>query len=121
VKCFRAVAGLSSSDSQMESGQGAQSFNHGMDLRAQSAAGTSERLITFFFCTRGMLMCAHNRSVDKHFFKIGITGQLREEPMPDAMPRRPRGKALVAVALSIPESDSGTTSRPGLYRLSLRG
>ena len=43
---FGAVAGLSTR--QMKSGQGTQSFNHGMDLRAQSATGTSERLIAVF-------------------------------------------------------------------------
>ena len=47
-----------------------------------------------------MLMSPHNRAVDKHFFKIGITGELREETMPDALPR-PTGKALIGV---IPET-----------------
>ena len=47
-----------------------------------------------------MLMRTHNRAVDKHFFKIGVTGQLCEESMPDALPR-PSGKALVS---AIPET-----------------
>lgn len=48
-----------------------------------------------------MLMRTHNRTVDKHFFKIGITGQLREESMPDALPR-PTGKTLIG---AIPETE----------------
>ena len=44
---FGAVAGLSSG--QMESGQGTQSFDYRVNLRAQSTTGSSERLIAVFF------------------------------------------------------------------------
>ena len=53
----------------------------------------------FFCCAGCMLMGAHNRAVDKHFFEIGVTRQLREDLMPNSPPR-PAGKTLIG---TIPE------------------
>ena len=44
--CFVAVAGLTAG--KPESGQAAQSVDHGMNLGAQSAAGSPERLVAAF-------------------------------------------------------------------------
>ena len=59
-----------------------------------------------------MLMSTHNRTVDEHFFKIGVTGQLRKEPMPNALPR-PARKALVG---AIPETELRRKVAPGTAR-----
>ena len=59
-----------------------------------------------------MLMSTHNRTVDEYLFKVSVTSQLREESMPDALPR-PTGKALIG---AIPEAELRWKVTPGAAR-----
>ena len=73
---------------------------HGSSCSARH--GIVRALDNRFFCRTGsMLMGAHNRAVDKHFFEIGVTRQLREDLMPNSPPR-PAGKTLIG---TIPEAE----------------
>jgi hypothetical protein len=55
-----------------------------MDLGAQPAAATPDRLVLVFFWGAGtVLMGAHDGAVEHRVFGVGIGGQRREDLLPD--------------------------------------
>ncbi len=63
----------------------AECVDQGVDLGAQIAPATSDRLILVFFQRAGaVLMRPNDRAVDHRVFVIGIGGQMLEDLLPDA-------------------------------------
>jgi hypothetical protein len=104
---LRAVAGLAAGEG--EAGQRSQPLDQGVNLGAQSAARSPQRLVTLFWCARGMQMRPHDGAVDEHLVEVRILGQRGEDLMPYAL-ARPPGETLVD---AVPGAELARQIAPG--------
>src|ERR1017187_10221056 len=75
----------------------AQCVNQGVDLGAQAAFASANRLIsTTSWGSRTVLMCPYNGAVDHRVFVVGIDCQQDEDPGPHSA-HRPAAEAPVGV------------------------